>query len=220
MNLSKGLDQYLLVDERFLNEEVLLLDLSCNDVVLEIGPGTGNLTRKLAERARVIAIEKDERFSLHLNIPNVELIFADALKIDFDALEFNKFASNIPYSVSREIILKLLRTEFDRGVIVCQDEFARKLVARPRDKNYRAISVIAQYYADLELHSKVPRTAFRPVPDVDSRIVSFVKKRARNIDFENFVKSAFSQRRKIFWKGKRPGEMSVEEFEDAFSFGK
>ncbi len=217
---KKHLDQYFLVDERILAREVELLDLARDDTVLEVGPGLGFLTREIAKKARVIAIEKDRLLFniLREEMPyNAEIILGDALNLDFSRFEFNKFASNIPYSISRELTTKLLRTDFDLGVIICQEEFARKLTARPGDEDYRAISVISQYYSEITLDRKVSKSAFQPVPPVDSRIVVFKKKNPANLGFEEFVKRAFSQRRKKFWMGKRPGEMSWEEFFGAFS---
>lgn len=216
---KKKLDQYFLVDERFLQKEVSLLNLSRGDTVLEVGPGLGFLTRELAIAERVIAVERDPLLVniLKMEMPNnVEIVGGDALKLDFSSFEFNKFASNIPYSISRELTIKLLRTDFEVGVVICQDEFARKLVARPGNDGYRAVSVIAQYYADIELHDLVPKSAYRPIAPVNSRIVLFRKRNPSNPEFEEFVKKAFSQRRKILWNGKRPDKMSVDEFVEAF----
>ncbi len=208
-------DQYFLVDEKFADKEVGLLGLKPSDLVLEVGPGKGVLTRKLADKAKVIAIEKDRSLAPWLIFDSVEVIYADALKLDFSAIGFNKFASNIPYSISKDLTTKLLRTDFELGVIICQEEFARKLTARP-GPDYRAVSVIAQYYASPSLQDFVPRSAFRPVPEVDSRIVLFKKERPADLGFEEFVKFAFSRRRKVLWDGKRPDQMSVEEFVKAF----
>ncbi len=216
---KKKLDQYFLINERYIHKEVELLGLEQGDVVLEVGPGLGFLTRELAKKARVIAIEKDPLLVniLKMEMPsNVEVIEGDALKIDLSNFGFNKFASNIPYSISRELTVKLLRTDFDIGAIICQDEFARKLVSRPGKDGYRAVSVIAQYYADISLHDIVPKSAYRPIAPVNSRIVLFKKKNPANLKFEEFVKSAFSRRRKVLWNGKRPDKMSVDEFVEAF----
>ncbi len=216
---NKRLDQFFLVDERFIHREVELLDLVKQDTVLEVGPGLGFLTRELARKSKVIAVEKDRVLFniLKMEMPdNVRLVLGDALKIDFSQFDFNKFASNIPYSISRLLTVNLLRTGFETGVIICQDEFAKKLVAKPGTSNYRAITVIANYYADLALDWLVPRSAYRPIAPVNSRIVVFKKKRPKNIGFERFVQSAFSQRRKKLWNGKRPDRMSVSDFVRAF----
>ncbi len=215
---NKALDQYFLVDEKILQREASLLELVPGDTVLEIGPGLGFLTRELVKKAKVIAIEKDRLLYniLTRELDGVELILGDALDVDLSQFHFNKFASNIPYSLSREITLKLLRTDFELGVIICQEEFAQKLVAKPGQDHYRVVSVIAQFYSEPILDWKVPRSAFQPQPPVASRIVLFRKRNPHNPEFEEFVKNAFSHRRKKFWNGKRPGEMSWQEFWEAF----
>ena len=115
-------------------------EVSCNDTILEVGPGLGILTTRLAEQAKkVIAIEADAKLAAYLRdvLPdNVELIEGDALKVPFPP--FDKFVSNIPYSISSPLIFKLLEHDFQRAAVMLQKEFADRMVARPNTDDYSA----------------------------------------------------------------------------------
>ena len=130
-----------------------------DDIVLEIGAGTGNLTSELIKRANFVqAIEKDAKLIDILNNKflkknkynnKINIIWGDALKVLFP--RFNKVVSNIPYSISRKITLKLLKHKFDLSILVYQKEFAEKLMAVQKTKQYRAVSVIVQSCAEVEI---------------------------------------------------------------------
>ncbi|MFC2175303.1 16S rRNA (adenine(1518)-N(6)/adenine(1519)-N(6))-dimethyltransferase RsmA [archaeon] len=204
-------DQHFLVNEELIHREVGYAKLTDSDKVLEVGGGLGFLTRELVKQCKTIAIEKDIRFIGSLQRTGAEVIHGDALKIDFP--KFNKFVSNIPYSISLPLTLKLLRTDFELGVIISQKEFAKKLAAKPNDKDYGRASVIAQYYADVEILEKVRKSDFEPKPKVESRIVFFKKKHKEDRGFENFVTSLFRHRRKkVSGTNKRPEQLTNGEF--------
>ena len=144
--------------------------------MLEVGPGLGVLTRRLAESAgRVIAIEMDRRLADHLrpSLPgNVELIVGDALTVPFPP--FDRMVSNLPYSISSPIIFKLLEHEFQKAVVMLQKEFADRLVARPDTDDYSRLTVNVYYRAECRILEKVPRSRFWPPPKVDSAVVELV----------------------------------------------
>jgi len=171
---KKRLDQYSLVRKDLLRAEVELAGLEPSDTVLEIGAGTGILTRLIAQRAkRVIAIEKDPRFivSLRRNCPsNVETVQGDALQVDFPP--FNKVMGNVPYSISSPLLFRLLDFDFELGVLCFQREFAKRLLAKPGNPDYSRISVmVALRTRRVSLGLEIPREAFRPIPHVDSSVV-------------------------------------------------
>jgi 16S rRNA (adenine1518-N6/adenine1519-N6)-dimethyltransferase len=179
--------------------------LESEDVVLEIGAGIGNLTERLAKKAKkVIAIELDpalvnvlhDRFD---NAGNVEIIFGDALKVDFP--QFDKVVSNLPYSISSELTFKLLRYKFKLGVLMYQYEFAARMVSPPNCKDYSRLTVDTYYFADASILMKVPKGAFQPAPEIDSAVVKLVPRPAPfevrdETFFMEFVAAVFSQRRK------------------------
>lgn len=194
-------DQHFLIDEQVLGRIIEYGGLNNSDIVLEIGAGYGNLTEKIAEKARkVIAIEVDLEFADALNkFENVEVITGDAMKQDFPY--FNKVVSNLPYSISSPVTFKLLEYEFDMGILMYQREFAKRLVASTGSKDYGRLSIAVQYCASVEILEVVPRSAFSSPPKVDSAIIRLVPrlppyKIKNEVFFMKFITAAFSQRRK------------------------
>ncbi len=198
-------DQHFLVDESYLDRIVAAAELRAGDVVLEIGAGVGNLTKKLAQKAkRVIAIERDPILVNVLHdhfddIKNIDIVEGDALKVDFP--EFDKVVSNLPYSISSEITFKLLHYNFKLGILMYQYEFAARMVSKPNCKDYSRLTVNTYYFSDASIIMKVPKEAFQPVPEVYSAVVKIVPRptpfRVRDeAFFMEFVAAVFSQRRK------------------------
>lgn len=192
-----------MIDESIAERQISYADLKKRDIVLEIGPGYGILTKKIAKKAgKVIAIEIDERFSHFLSdIQGVEIIWEDVLQVDLKKLGFNKIISNIPYQISSPLTFKLLETNFEVGIIMYQKEFAERLIAKPGEKNYSRLSVMASIHANWEILEIVPPSAFSPKPKVSSCIVRVKPTKPKFLikDEENFatlVKILFSQRRK------------------------
>jgi len=174
--MKSKLGQNFLINEKVAERELQYANVNKDDVVLEIGPGEGVLTKLLAERAgKVLAVEIDEKL-VHLLkkfLPgNVELIQGDVLKIDFEKLPcFNKVVSNLPFQISSPVTFKLLDYGFDLAILVYQKEFADRLVAKSGCKNYSRLSVNVYYKAECEVLEVIPRTCFKPEPKVDSCIV-------------------------------------------------
>ncbi len=201
-NLKLG--QVFLINERIVDEQINFADITKKDTVLEIGPGLGVLTTKLSKLAqKVIAIEYDKKLFSYLKdilAENVELIYGDALKVDFP--KFNKFVSNIPYQISSPLIFKLIEHKFEHAIIMLQMEFVQRLIASTNTKDYSRLTVMSSYYFDINLLKKVSKNNFLPIPEVGSAIVKLIPKRDRKIAnneqfFFNFVKIVFSERRKM-----------------------
>jgi 16S rRNA (adenine1518-N6/adenine1519-N6)-dimethyltransferase len=222
-------DQIFLVDGRVIDRIISYGNVSRNDRVLEIGAGYGNLTRKLADKAsKVYAIEKDKRLAeiLSSRIPeNVEVIQGDARYIDFPP--FDKVISNIPYSISSQITFKLLSYPFLLGILTYQYEFAKRMVAKPKSKDYSRLSVMTQYHAKVRILEKISPSAFFPKPNVTSAIVELIpsnpKIRVKDPKFfSSFLSTIFAKRRKKLKnaleidldfpeKERRAGELTPEE---------
>ena len=195
--------QNFLVDRKIIERIADYACLSSSDRVLEIGPGTGNLTEVLSERAGLVyAVEVDPALasSLKGRFRNVEVINGDALKTDLDLLDFNKIVSNLPYQISTKITYKLLSRTFDLAILMYQKEFASRLAAKHESERYGRLAVTAQFFCDIEVMETVPRSAFRPEPDVSSAIVRLWPRNERaSIDSElfiGFVEGLFNNRRK------------------------
>ena len=208
---KKSLGQHFLTDTNIARDIVDAANISKDDIVVEIGPGNGILTRLLAERAkRVIAIEIDERLIDKLreefgSFNNIEIIAKDALQFPFNEIEGRfKVAANLPYYITTPIIFHLLESR-DRIIsmtLMMQREVAERIVAAPGGKDYGVLSIAVQFYAEPALNFIVPPSAFYPKPKVESAVVSFRILEKRRVDvldedfFFKVVKAAFSQRRK------------------------
>ncbi|MEE9151147.1 MAG: 16S rRNA (adenine(1518)-N(6)/adenine(1519)-N(6))-dimethyltransferase RsmA [Thermoplasmata archaeon] len=203
ISLYRRKGQYILMDEEVIHRQIDHAELTKNETVLEIGPGLGALTFKLAQRAgKVVAIEKDSRMFSYLKarIPaNVELVNADVLEMD--PSRFDVVVSNLPYQISSPVTFWLLNHSFNRAILMFQKEFAQRMVAKCGEKSYSRLSVNVYYKAESEILEFVAREAFYPVPEVDSAIVKLVPRKApfSVISEETFFKvvdSLFGQRRK------------------------
>ncbi|HID47461.1 MAG TPA: ribosomal RNA small subunit methyltransferase A, partial [Methanococcaceae archaeon] len=193
MRYSKKLGQCFLRDKNIVKKAVDAAHLNSKDKVLEIGLGKGILTEELAERAKkVYVIELDRRLEpfaqgITSRYDNVEVIWGDALKVDFNTLDFNKVVANLPYQISSPITFKLLKHNFDLAVLMYQYEFARRMVAKRGTEDYGRLSVAIQYYGDVEFICKVPPKAFFPRPKVYSAVVKITKKKYALIDENNRI---------------------------------
>ena len=205
--MKAKLGQNFLVEESVAEREVNYANITKKDVVLEIGSGKGILTNKLARKAKkVIAIEIDKKLfdSLQEQVfDNVELIHGDAVEIDFnDLIKFNKIVANLPFQISSPITFKILDYDFELAVLIYQKEFADRLVAKPKSKNYSRLTVNTYYQAKCELLEIVPSVCFKPQPKVDSSIIKLTKRinppfSVLNEDFFfELTKKLFNNRRK------------------------
>ena len=217
---NKSLGQNFLINEFVIQEIVNKSLLDKNDLVIEIGPGLGTLTKFLLDKAyKVICIELDckmlkilqNRFSLYSNF---ELIHNDVLKVDLADMIKNekkdsnikrvKVVANLPYYITTPIIMKLLESELDLDsiTVMIQKEVADRLTAIPGSKESGAITYSVYYYSTAESILEVPNSSFIPEPDVTSEVIrlsirkeSPVKVKDKNLMFK-IIKFAFMQRRK------------------------
>ncbi|MGQ0536440.1 MAG: 16S rRNA (adenine(1518)-N(6)/adenine(1519)-N(6))-dimethyltransferase RsmA [Methanobacteriota archaeon] len=204
MRKSKRLGQHFLIDERVADRQIGYADLRGDDVVLEIGPGLGVLTRRLASVARrVVAVEIDRRLleSLREALPeNVDLVAGDATKVELPS--FDKVVSNLPYGISTDITFRLLGLRFERAILMYQLEFAERMSARPATDSYGRLSVSVQTRADCRVLERVPPSAFDPPPKVGSAIVRLSPREKPPFPilddrvFDEVVRAGFSGRRK------------------------
>lgn len=197
------LGQHFLRDARYAERAVEAAGLRPDDVVLEVGPGKGVLTRLLAPRvARVVAVELDPRLADGIEearIPNVDLVRGDAVQVEWPP--FTACVSNLPYQISSPFLFRLLGRGFRVAVLLVQKEFADRLVAQPDTADYGRLTVNAARRADVRILAKVPPGAFDPPPKVDSALVMLTPRPpafdvADEATYEKVVEAAFSQRRK------------------------
>jgi 16S rRNA (adenine1518-N6/adenine1519-N6)-dimethyltransferase len=201
----RELGQHFLVDENILGVIGRLAELDSSDVVLEVGPGLGILTRYLADRvARVHAVEIDRSLAPRLAElpPSVELEFGDALAVDLGRLEPTKLVANLPYSVATPLVVESLDRlpTVRHWCVMVQREVADRFFAEPGTKAYGAVSVLVQLAAKRTGSHPVARTVFRPQPNVDSALVAFRRvPRPEAVpwrELKRVVEAAFAHRRK------------------------
>ncbi len=199
---TKRFGQNFLVDKNIVDKEVRESGVSDKDIVLEIGPGHGALTRKLASSAKkVYAVELDKKMIESLRcglegIDNVEIIEGDFLKTKVP--DFDMCVSNIPYNISSGVI-EVLGGLGKGGVLIVQKEFCERLVACPGSKNYSRISVLSKFYFNISLISYIHPRCFRPIPKVYSAMIRLVPIERDYNDrdgFFRFIRGIFNHRRK------------------------
>jgi 16S rRNA (adenine1518-N6/adenine1519-N6)-dimethyltransferase len=202
---KKELGQHFLVDENILGVIGRLAELDPHDVVLEVGPGLGVLTRFLAQHvAHVHAVELDASLEPYLRElgDNVTLHLGDALRLDLAALApgARKLVANLPYNIATPLIVESLDAlpELELWCVMVQREVADRLFAKPSTKAYGAVSVLVQLCAERVGFHPVSRTVFRPPPNVASALVAF-RRTGLPADFprvKRVVTAAFAHRRK------------------------
>ena len=204
---KKSLGQHFLVDENILGVIGRLAELEPADVVLEIGPGLGVLTRYLADRTtHVHAVEIDRALEPSLRDAlgersNVALVWGDALRVDMGSLRPTptKLVANLPYNIATPLVVETLEhaSSIDTWCVMVQREVAERFFAVPRTKAYGAVSVLVQLAARKTGFHPVSPTVFRPPPRVDSALVAFVRQPVAGIgDVRGVVEAAFAHRRK------------------------
>jgi 16S rRNA (adenine1518-N6/adenine1519-N6)-dimethyltransferase len=204
---KKRLGQHFLVDRNILDVIGRLADLDGDDVVLEVGPGLGVLTRYLADRVALVhAIELDRSLEAPLTealegAANVRLAFADALAVDLDALEPppSKLVANLPYAIATPLVLEALEhaPRIGRFVVMVQREVADRFFAAPGTKAYGAVSVLVRLQARRVGFHAVAPSVFRPRPRVDSALVAFERISGPPLGrVRRVVEAAFAHRRK------------------------
>jgi 16S rRNA (adenine1518-N6/adenine1519-N6)-dimethyltransferase len=200
---KKRLGQHFLVDENILDVIERLSGLDTGDVVLEIGPGRGILTRRLAARvAHVHAVEIDRSLQPHLiGIPHTTLHWRDALDLEPDALDPapTKLVANLPYNIATPVVVESLDglPTVDMWCVMVQREVADRFFAEPGSKAYGAVSVLVELVAERTGFHAVSRDVFRPRPNVDSALVAFRRHAPRvPAGVKPIVEGAFAHRRK------------------------
>ena len=219
ISANKSLGQNFLINDEVVQGIVDRAEISKDDLVIEIGPGLGTLTKELLEKAgKVVAIELDtrmiqilkDRFNLYNNF---ELINEDVLKVDLNkliqenlesGLKSAKIVANLPYYITTPIIMKLLEENLpiESITVMIQKEVADRLVEVPGGKNSGAITYSVYYYAEAEEVLKVMPNSFIPEPAVDSKVIKLTIRNEKAVEAQNeelmfkIIKYAFMQRRK------------------------
>jgi len=211
---SKKLGQNFLKDLNILNKICSFGDLEPDDHVIEIGPGFGSLTKILCAKAgHVTAIERDIALYEYLKhsitgTGNLELIQGDILKYEFRNFYKGKklkLLSNLPYNISSAVLFKLIdeKDYFDIVVIMLQKEVAERIASGPGSRIYGSLSVIMQTFFDIRNVMKIPPSAFKPRPKVDSAVLQLsplgeLPAYIEDLDtYRMVVKASFSSRRKM-----------------------
>lgn len=210
---KKSLGQNFLKDEEVLNKIVNAVNLEDDDLVIEIGPGQGALTRKIQQKnVKLLCFEVDERTKPYLEkikSNNTNIYFQDFLTVDLmeiikDISYKNLYViANIPYYITTPIIKKIIDSNINvkNMVLMVQNEVANRFTSNPGKKEYGSITVYLNYYFNVEKLFVVPASCFEPVPKVDSAIIKFSNKEQKYkvSDKEflfNLIEAAFSQKRK------------------------
>ncbi len=217
MRPGRGLGQNFLLDNNLLDSIVRLANPVPDEVILEVGPGFGVLTRKLLETgADVYAVEFDHRIAeylrKHLEANNFHLLEADACRVNYrvflPAGRPFRVIANLPYSISTIFIARMLELQEppEGMLLMLQREMGERLVATPGSKEYGAISVRVQLSYQVTLAKVVPPEVFFPPPEVESALVAFQRLRRDGLNSEVYrklpgvVKTVFAQRRKQLGK--------------------
>jgi len=208
---SRAMGQNFLVDRNIAYLIVAAAGLRADDTVLEIGPGLGALTELLLEHAgRVVAVEKDGRLCEFLRErfgrrQKLQLIHADALEFDFAPVAPFKVVANLPYAVATPLMQRLVDSPArpQRMVLTVQREVADRLTARPRTKNYSALTLFTQLYYEARREHIITPRCFIPPPAVESAVVLLrlaphpLLEPALEAPFKELVRAGFGQRRKM-----------------------
>jgi len=213
---SKRLGQNFLIDKNVVKKIIKAAELHSKDIVLEVGPGIGALTKEIAKKAgKVIAVEKDQRMVEILkktlkDFKNIEIINQDILKFQITnyKLQINlkskiqnyKLIANLPFYITAPVIRRFLESKYPpkEMVLIVQKEVAQRICSKSPKMNILAISV--QFYAKPKIISYISKKSFWPQPKVDSAIVKIVpQKKHKDVDVDLFfkiVKAGFSHPRK------------------------
>lgn len=213
LRANKKLGQNFLINGEIIEEIVSKSDICEDDVVIEIGPGLGSLTKALIEKAKkvhvieldpnMVDILKDRFSSEKLNI-----IYGDVLKTDLNELIKNeksvKVVANLPYYITTPILMKLLEERYNLKsiTVMVQKEVGIRLCSKPGGKEYGAITVTTQYYSKPQIIIDVPKENFLPSPEVDSCVIRLDVLSNPSVDVKNekiffeLIRNGFNHRRK------------------------
>lgn len=221
-NFQKKFGQNFLIDTHVLDKIIRAAEITKDDFVLEIGPGIGTMTQYLAQAAReVVAVEIDKALIPILQdtlsgFPNAEVIQDDILKVDIAELaaERNggrpiKVVANLPYYITTPIIMSLFEHDVPLALVtvMVQKEVAERMQAGPGSKDYGALSLAVQYYADPYIVANVPPNCFMPRPNVGSAVIRLTRHKVPPVQVEDeklmfqMIRASFNQRRKTLVNG-------------------
>lgn len=219
---QKKFGQNFLIDTHVLEKIIRAAGVTRDDMVLEIGPGIGTMTQYLAENARqVVAVEIDTNLIPILSetladYDNVTVINEDILKVDIRALaeEYNggrpiKVVANLPYYITTPIIMGLFESHvpIDNITVMVQKEVADRMQVGPGTKDYGALSLAVQYYAEPYIVANVPPNCFIPRPNVGSAVIRLTRHTNPPVVVDNeafmfkLIRASFNQRRKTLQNG-------------------
>ncbi len=219
---QKKFGQNFLIDTHVLEKIISAAGITKNDCVLEIGPGIGTMTQYLAENAgHVVAVEIDRNLIPILketlaDYNNVTVINEDILRVDIKALaeEYNggkpiKVVANLPYYITTPIIMGLFESgvPIDNITVMVQKEVADRMKEGPGSKDYGALSLAVQYYAEPEIVANVPPNCFIPRPNVGSAVIRLTRHKEMLVQVKDsalmfkIIRASFNQRRKTLQNG-------------------
>lgn len=203
---SARLGQNFLQDKNVIQKIAHYFDPKSEDAVLEIGAGLGALTRVIAPQvAKFFAVEIDGALISELQqIPNVDVIHKDFLEVDLGSINPDRkirILGNLPYYISTAILTRLIRQKkwIEDMVLMFQEEVAQRILAPTSDSEYSLLSVMSQYYCEIDKGFRVSKHCFKPMPEIESRVMHFKFKPDVKIEVNDYVsllQKAFSQRRK------------------------
>lgn len=217
---NKRFGQNFLIDDNILENIVEVSNISKSDLVIEIGPGLGNLTEYIIDKAGyMLLVEIDNKMIQILNDrfkekDNYSLLNDDVLKINLDEkieeiekklnIKFNKIkvVANLPYYITTPILFKLLQDEsrIDSITVMVQKEVAERMVARSKTKDYGILTLMVEYLSDANIEFIVPKDSFIPAPNVTSAIISLRKNKKFKVSdeklFFDLIHKSFAKRRK------------------------
>ena len=220
-DFRKKFGQNFLIDNHILDKIIEAADITREDCVLEIGPGIGTLTQRLAEEAgEVVAVEIDKNLIPILgetlaDYDNVTILNEDILKADIHKIVDEhggrplKVVANLPYYITTPIIMALFesRVPLQSITIMVQKEVADRMRVGPGTKEYGALSLAVQYYAKPEIITKVPAACFMPRPNVDSTVIRLTRHEKAPVEIQDeawlfaVIRASFNQRRKTLANG-------------------
>ena len=219
---QKKFGQNFLIDTHVLSKIITAAGVTKDDMVLEIGPGIGTMTQYLAENAgRVVAVEIDSNLIPILeetlkDYDNITVINEDILKLDINKLaqEYNggrpiKVVANLPYYITTPIIMGLFESgvPIDNITVMVQKEVADRMQVGPGTKDYGALSLAVQYYAEPYIVANVPPNCFIPRPNVGSAVIRLTRHRTPPVEVDDrelmfkLIRASFNQRRKTLLNG-------------------
>jgi len=217
---KKSLGQNFLIDNNIINKIINIGNVKSNSIVLEIGPGYGNLTKMIINKKpkKIYAIEKDKKLSKLLKetcdkMNNIEIIHDDFLNIvndkrlDKDMIVFG----NLPYNISTKILASLILLKewppwYQSLILMFQKEVADRITAKKGEKNYGRLSILCNWRLNVKKHFNISKNCFTPKPKIDSTILSFMPKKnykfniKNPVNLETVTRVLFSNRRKMINK--------------------